>query len=126
MSRIRKIKSNSEPSLRDKLTTAFVTALEADWQQHGTEIIQTLREKDPRAYAEIVAKLTTPVEPPPAPGEFSASQSSAEIARKMLVDIGTPDESITPSMIEAATRAQLIFVAELERIAARSAGREPH
>ena len=117
MTRMRPKLKSSEPSLRDKLTEKFIEALEADWQQHGTEIIQRLREKHPERYADIVARLTTPIEPPPVPASFHAGMSQSDIALRMLRDLGVPDGGATPSMIEAATEAQLLFVATLERIA---------
>jgi hypothetical protein len=44
-------------SKRNKLTQAFIAALEADWQEHGDAIIEKLREDSPTQYALIVAKL---------------------------------------------------------------------
>ena len=98
-------KATSEPSLRDKLTAKFVEALEADWQEHGTEIIQKLRERSPEKYADIVARLTVPAEPPPAPGDYRECKSVFDVARKMLVNNGMHPDAITDAMVEQAAEA---------------------
>ena len=121
MKRTRKTQT-SEPSLRDRLTVQFIQALEKDWAEHGTNIIEKMRLESPTKYAEVVSRLVVPTEQPPAPNDFSSCQSQADIAVKLLKDIGTPEAGITPNMIDAAIRAQQLFVAELERIAAG----EPH
>ena len=55
--------------LRQKLTADFVAALQADWGEHGKEIIEALRTRAPTKYAEILSPFMTP-EPVPAPGGF--------------------------------------------------------
>jgi len=123
---MKRTRKTSEPSLRDRLTLQFIEVLEKDWAAHGTNIIEKMRLESPTKYAEIVSRLVVPTEQPPAPDDFRNCQSQADIAIKMLKDIGTPEASITLDMIEAAIRAQQLFVAELERIAATSAARELH
>src|SRR5262249_19445676 len=105
MNRTRKTQT-SEPSLRDRLTSAFVEALEKDWQEHGTTVIAAVREQAPAKYAELIVRLV-PVDPliVDGQGDFKDCQSQADIAIKLLRDVGTPAEGITPSMIEAATEA---------------------
>jgi hypothetical protein len=39
-----------EPSLRDKLSQAFLEALEADFREYGKSVIETMRLKDPTRY----------------------------------------------------------------------------
>src|SRR5262245_26745837 len=116
MKRTRKTQT-SEPSLRDRLTSQFIEALEKDWAEHGTSIIEKMRLESPTKYAEIVSRLVVPTEQPPAPNDFTSCQSQQDIAIKVLNDVGVPDGGATPSMIEAATEAQLMFVARLEEIA---------
>ena len=54
MSRTRKASKASGNDPRQKLTGDFVTALQADWQLHGQDIIESLRTQNPVKYAEIV------------------------------------------------------------------------
>jgi len=97
--------ANSKPSLRDKLTAAFVQNIEADWAQHGTSVIEKLREKYPERYADIVARLTAPAEPPPGPGDYSQCHDILALGRKMLLDNGMPEAALTDQAIEQAAEA---------------------
>ena len=45
------------PSTRDKLSSAFVQALEKDWAEHGSEVIQQIRQDNPVKYGELIARL---------------------------------------------------------------------
>ena len=98
-------KSTNEPSLRDKLTQAFVEALQADFEQHGVSTIEKLREKYPERYIDACTRLTVPAEPPPAPGDYSECKSVFDVARKMLVDNGMHPDAITDAMVEQAAEA---------------------
>ena len=60
MSRARKVSKASGIDPRQKLTGDFVTALQADWQLHGHDIIEALRTQSPVKYAEIVSRLAVP------------------------------------------------------------------
>jgi hypothetical protein len=42
---------------RDKLKNNFVVALHDDFQQHGIEAIVAMRESDPAAYINCIAKI---------------------------------------------------------------------
>jgi hypothetical protein len=108
----------SEPSLRDRLASQFIEALEKDWAEHGASVIEAVREKAPAKYAELIARLA-PVEPhiTGGQGDFSECNSQEDIARKLLRDVGAPDEGITPDMLERAVKLQLAFLSDLERIA---------
>jgi hypothetical protein len=116
MSRARK----SNPDLRHDLSADFVQALAADWKENGAAVIARVRQQAPDKYCELVAK-TVPKEmlisSDRASGDFSDCQSQADIAIRLLKDVGVPDGGATPSMIEAAMEAQLRFLADLERIA---------
>ena len=50
MSRTRKASKASGNDPRQKLTGDFVTALQADWQLHGQDIIEALRNQNPVKY----------------------------------------------------------------------------
>jgi hypothetical protein len=60
-------KPGEQPSLIDKLGDAFVKAFEADFQVHGVEVIEQLRQKAPEKYAEIATKLIAAAEKPASP-----------------------------------------------------------
>ena len=116
MSRARK----SNLDFRHELSVDFVQALAADWKENGTAVITRVRQDAPDKYCELVAK-TVPKEmlisSDRASGDFSDCQSQADIAIRLLKDVGVPDGGATPSMVDAATEAQLRFLADLERIA---------
>jgi len=118
MKRTRKTQT-SEPSLRDRLASQFIEALKKDWAEHGASVIEAVREKAPAKYADLIVRLA-PVDPPitDSQGDFSAAQTQGEIARKLLKDIGVAEADITAAMEAAAVKAQLLFLATLERIAA--------
>jgi len=103
-----------EPSLRDKLSARFLEAIHADFEEHGVDVIQKLRDKDPKAYCEISARLIAATEPP---GDgFENAQSLQEIGVKLLESVGCPRDAITEDMAEAAVAAQDDFTAALSKI----------
>ena len=112
MSRTRKVSKASGIDPRQKLTGDFVTALQADWQMHGQEIIEALRTQSPVKYAEIVSRLAVP-EATSAPDDFSQCQSQLDIGKKLLVQVGVPEDAMTDSMIEQAAEANEAFVDRL-------------
>jgi len=118
MKRTRKTQT-SEPSLRDRLASQFIEALKKDWAEHGASVIEAVREKAPAKYAELIVRLA-PVEPLNTGGQddFRGCQTQEDIARKLLKDVGAAEEDITAAMEAAAVKAQLLFLATLERIAA--------
>jgi hypothetical protein len=59
----RKQSKAAEPSLRDKLSAAFLQAIESDFAANGAAVIQDLRVKSPEKYAEIAARLIATTEP---------------------------------------------------------------
>ena len=106
----------AEPSLRDKLSAHFLEAFEADFEQHGADVIQKLRDKDPKAYAEIATRLIAASEPPS--DGFSEAQSMDELGRKLLCSVGANELALTDAMIEQAVAAHDELVARLSQIAA--------
>jgi hypothetical protein len=42
---------------RNKLTEDFLRDLQADWEQHGKNILEVMREKHPEIYFQCVVKL---------------------------------------------------------------------
>jgi len=116
MSRARK----SNPDFRHNLSADFVQALAADWKENGPTVIASVREQTPDKYCELVAKIVPKemlINADRAPNDFRDCENQADIAINLLKQVGLPDGAATPSMIEAAVEAQLLFVETLERIA---------
>jgi hypothetical protein len=115
MSRARK----SNPDFRYELSADFVQDLAADWKANGKDTIAKVREQTPDRYCELVAKIV-PKEmliSADRAGEWGDCKTQADVALKLLKDVGMPDGAATPTMVEAAVEAQLLFLETLERIA---------
>ena len=50
-------KSGRPQGSRDRLSQEFMRALSADFETHGTTVIEEVRTKDPAAYLRVVASL---------------------------------------------------------------------
>ena len=110
----RKSKSG-EPSLRDKLSEAYLKAFESDFAANGMAAIKSLRQKSPEKYAEIASRLIASSEPLP-PGDFGQCKSLEDIGRKLLEQVGCLDPS--DDQVKLAVEANDAFVARLSEIAA--------
>ena len=105
------------PNLRDKLSQAFLTAFDADFNEHGVDVIQQLREKDPVRYAELAGRLITAAAQPGNPDDYSRCQTEEEICQKLLQQVGINPDAITPDMLRQAEGANtnsspLLVIAE--------------
>ena len=116
MSRTRKASKANGVDPRQRLAGDFVTALQADWQLHGPDIIEALRTQNPVKYAEIVSRLAVP-EVMPSPDDYSQCQTQFDIGKKLLAQVDVPEEAMTDSMIEQAAEANDAFLERLEMIA---------
>jgi hypothetical protein len=105
------------PSTRDKLSNAFVEALEKDWSEHGTEVIQQIRLDNPVKYGELIARLIPMDANLVSASNFSHCKLMEDIGRQLLLQVGVEEIAITPSMIQAAIAANDDLVARLEQIA---------
>jgi hypothetical protein len=101
--------------LRQKLTADFVAALQADWGEHGKEIIEALRTRAPTKYAEILSPFMTP-EPVPAPGGFGQCPTM-EDPPPALIAGRCYRHGHNPSMIEQAIAAHDALIDQLQGIA---------
>ena len=110
-------KAGKPPNLRDRLSEAFLKAFESDFAMHGLDTIVRLREKWPERYAELGAKLITQAEQPPDPTDFSTAKTQEEIVRRLLAQVGVPEEALTPDMLRLAEDANNDFVNRLLVIA---------
>jgi hypothetical protein len=113
---------HAEPSLRGKLSEHFLSALQADFEINGAEVIAQLRLKSPEKYAEIAARLIAATEPSAKKG--AEPNSVRDIGREMLMQVGVSEYDITDDMIEQALAANDRLVAELQTIAAMKASFE--
>src|SRR5262249_43202620 len=110
----------AEPSLRDKLSEAFLKAFEGDFEVNGVEVIKQLRLKSPEKYAEIASRLIAATEPHA--DDFTSAKNPHELGFRLLKSVGARDLDIAESMIEAALAAQDIFIAALQDIRSRAEG----
>jgi hypothetical protein len=119
MSKIRKsgTRFGESPSTRDKLSSAFVEALEKDWAEHGSEVIQQIRLDNPVKYGELIARLIPLDANLVSAQDFSRCKSMEDIGRQLLLQVGVEEIAITPTMIQAAIAANDELVARLEQIA---------
>jgi hypothetical protein len=104
----------TEPSLRDKLSEAFMKAFASDFAENGVEAIRALRAKSPEKYSEIAARLIATIESKP--DGFSQCNTMEEIGRKLLQSVGGDDATLTDDMIAQAVAANDAFIAKLEAI----------
>ena len=102
------------PSTRDKLSSAFVDALEKDWAEHGAEVIQQIRQDNPVKYGELIARLVPMDANLVSASDFSKCQSMEEIGRKLLQSIGFADPD--DASIQRAVEANNIFIDGLQQI----------
>ena len=106
------------PSTRDRLSSAFVQALEKDWAEHGSEVIQQIRQDNPVKYGELIARLVPMDANPLSANDYSTCNSMEDIGRQLLRQIGMSEDDITDDMIAAAIEANGRLVDTLEAIAA--------
>ena len=109
----------SEPSLRDKLSAAFLEAFQSDFEANGVAAIEQLRLKSPEKYSEIATRLIAASEPPPVGVDFTTANSMQDIGLRLLQSIG--HVSPTQEDIQAAIEANNAFIAKLEQIRDRAA-----
>jgi hypothetical protein len=84
-----KANKSKEPSLRAKLSAAFLEAFEADFRVHGVEVIEKMRQTHPEKYAELAGKMISTIDQPD-PNSWSSAQSMQDIGRKLLQSVGMP------------------------------------
>jgi len=103
-----------EPSVRDKLSASFLKAFQSDFETHGIETIEKLRQKSPEKYAEIAAKLIAAIEPKSE--GFEQCKDMESIGRRLLKQVGVDEYECTAEMIEQAIAAQDVLIAKLQAI----------
>src|SRR5215510_10640156 len=86
------------PTTRDKLSSAFVDALEKDWAEHGVEVIQRIRQDNPVKYGELIARLVPMDANLVSASDFSKCQTMEDIGRKLLQSVGVAEDAITDDM----------------------------
>jgi ribosomal protein S17E len=108
----------SQPSLRDKLSAAYLEAFQKDFETNGVAVIEALRLKSPEKYSEIAARLIATTEPKQDATVFAGANSMEEVGRRILQSIGMvePDDAAIAAAIEANSE----FIAKLEAIRDRA------
>jgi hypothetical protein len=69
---------------RNRLSEQFIADLQADWEQHGADVIERVRQDDPVAYLRTVAILVRPVPDSELPKNPYAHLSDDELKAEML------------------------------------------
>jgi hypothetical protein len=70
---------------RNRLSEQFVDDLQADWEKHGVEVIETVRRNDPVAYLRTVTLLVRPVQRAEIENDEFRDLSDGEL-RKIVVE----------------------------------------
>ena len=73
-------KRTNSNSLRDRLASNLLAAVEADFGSHP-EVIETLRVQEPSRYADLLSKLIAAAEDPADPLSFKDCESMTDIGR---------------------------------------------
>jgi len=110
----------TEPSVRDKLSAAFLKAFQADFQNFGIEAIEKLREENPAKYAEIASRLIAVVEPPIE--GFEGCRTPRDLGIALLKSVHINEYEITEDMIAEAIRCNDAFIDQLQAIKAAAEG----
>jgi|SRR6516162_1325481 hypothetical protein len=107
-------KPSSQGTPRIRLSASFLESLEKDFEKHRDEVIEALRKKSPRAYAELLGRLVMTADSPEGGGGFKNCQSMEDIGRRLLKSVGLPEPD--EAAIQAAIEANDTFVARLQAI----------
>ena len=114
-----KERSNKPPELsaRDKLSSSFIRALEADWAEHGAATIERLRIDNPAKYSELIGRLV-PLEINPPASPYAEAKGTRDVARVVLLQQGVPEWCIDDAMVDRANAALRRLSDELAAIQA--------
>jgi hypothetical protein len=77
-------KSGRPQGSRDRLSKEFMRALSADFETHGTTVIETVRTSDPATYLRVVASL-----------------------QRQEIEVRTPEDKLTDEEVELLYQDQL-------------------
>jgi len=95
----------SEPSVRDKLSAAFLKAFQSDFESFGIEAIEKLREENPAKYAEIASRLIAVVEPPLE--GFEGCRTPRDLGIALLKSVGANEFEMSEDMITGRLNAMI-------------------
>jgi hypothetical protein len=109
---------NTEPSLRDKLSAAYLEAFQKDFEANGIAVIEALRKESPAKYAEIASRLIAATSPTEQKEGFASDTSMEAVGQRLLKSIGLDEP--TAEQIEQAIEANTEFIAQLEAIRDRA------
>ncbi len=93
-------KSGRPQGSRDRLSQEFMRALSADFETHGTTVIEEVRTKDPAAYLRVVASLQRQeIEVRTTPEERLKDDELEYVYQQMLA--GRPEPAAEPAPVVA-------------------------
>jgi len=110
----------TEPSVRDKLSAAFLKAFQNDFEINGIEAIEKLRKENPAKYAEIASRLIAVVEPPVE--GFEGCRTPRDLGIALLKSVHINEYEITEEMIAEALKRNDEFIDQLQAIRAAAEG----
>jgi hypothetical protein len=110
-----KIKAKAQGTPRLRLSAAFLESLEKDFEANKDEVIQALRRKSPKAYAELLDRLIQTTDAPDTKG-FKDCNSQRDIGLRLLISMGMHEGHVTDEQIDLAVAANDVFMASLEEI----------
>jgi hypothetical protein len=106
--------SQGAPSLRDRLSSAFLEAFQQDFEANGVAAIEQLRLKSPEKYSEIAARLIAATEPAQDVSGFAGCNSMFDIGERLLQQVGVTNPS--EEQVARAVAANDAFMSALEMI----------
>ena len=112
--------TSNEPSSRDKLSNSFVEALEKDWAENGSAVIEAIRRENPVKYGELIARLVPMDAILPPAGPYAQAKTVRDVGRVLLREVGLDEWFVTDDLADKAVAANERFIAELEAIKAQA------
>jgi hypothetical protein len=109
MKREKKPTPSDEPSSRDKLSNSFVDALEKDWAENGSVVIEAIRRENPVKYGELIARLV-PMDLSPPASPYAAAKTTRDVGKVLLHEVGLDEWFVTDRLIDEAIAAQERFI----------------
>jgi hypothetical protein len=111
-----------EPSLLDQLSGPLRDFVK-DFQTHGKNVLEQVRQRSPEKYLELSTKLAGLVAAlKPEVNPLTKAKTHEEVAMLMLKQNGVAEDQMTASVIESVVAANKDHVDQLEAICAAAQG----
>jgi hypothetical protein len=102
-------RKTEQPDLRDKVSSAYITALDKLGQQYGDEILGAVRKENPMTFAELYARLVSLEPNLSGPADLNSCNTTEDISRVCLVNIGMTRGRYYPECSRGGTRSLYQF-----------------